>query len=306
YNNFLAKQPEGLIEEATPGMDKLPFRFTGKELDEDTGLYYYGARYLDPKYSRWLSGGPALNEYIPQAPVNDEAKKHNENLPGIGCVFNVVNLHVYHYAGNNPIKYADPDGEKTFDSRWWVRNWDNLLSLGCNVFEIVAGAFMGGLMIIHGGANSILAADMYGDDYSDNLDSIMPDTALGFIGYRLGLMAETVIGLDAYDWGQFAEKIGALCDFLDVSGRIAISGNEGKNLNNAIAGFMKSSGKYISKADLFKLQKYLQQANANSALKIINGILENYDRLTSSQSNVEQLVSNISMYDLLFSIIFLF
>jgi hypothetical protein len=26
-------------------------------------------------------------------------------------VFNYVNLHVYHYAGNNPVKYVDPDGE---------------------------------------------------------------------------------------------------------------------------------------------------------------------------------------------------
>uniref|UniRef100_UPI000570D8A7 RHS repeat domain-containing protein n=1 Tax=Treponema pedis TaxID=409322 RepID=UPI000570D8A7 len=89
---------------------KLPFRFTGKELDEETGLYYYGARYLDPKYSRWLSGDPALSDYIPKAPIDDDAKKHNENLPGMGGVFNVVNLHVYHYAGNNPVKYVDPDG----------------------------------------------------------------------------------------------------------------------------------------------------------------------------------------------------
>ena len=99
------------IEEVAAGLDKLPFRFTGKELDEETGLYYYGARYLDPKYSRWLSGDPALGEYIPQAPINDEAKKHNENLPGMGGVFNTVNLHVYHYAGNNPVKYTDPDGK---------------------------------------------------------------------------------------------------------------------------------------------------------------------------------------------------
>ena len=98
------------IEETAPGIDKLPFRFTGKELDEETGLYYYGARYLDPKYSRWLSGDPALNDYIPKAPIDDEAKKHNENLPGMGGVFNVVNLHLYHYAGNNPVKYTDPDG----------------------------------------------------------------------------------------------------------------------------------------------------------------------------------------------------
>ncbi|EMB38873.1 RHS repeat domain-containing protein, partial [Treponema denticola] len=103
------------IEETAPGIDKLPFRFTGKELDEETGLYYYGARYLDPKYSRWLSGDPALGEYIPQAPVNDEAKKHNENLPGMGGIYNTVNLHVYHYAGNNPVKYVDPNGEKILD-----------------------------------------------------------------------------------------------------------------------------------------------------------------------------------------------
>ncbi|QSI04809.1 RHS repeat domain-containing protein [Treponema pedis] len=105
------------IEEVAAGIDKLPFRFTGKELDEDTGLYYYGARYLDPKYSRWLSGDPALNDYIPKAPIDDEAKKHNENLPGMGGVFNVVNLHVYHYAGNNPVKYVDPDGREIF----WVQ-----------------------------------------------------------------------------------------------------------------------------------------------------------------------------------------
>nr|WP_024468266.1 RHS repeat-associated core domain-containing protein [Treponema pedis] len=50
-----------------------------RELDEETGLYYYGARYLDPKYSRWLSGDPALNDYIPKAPIDDEAKKHSWN-----------------------------------------------------------------------------------------------------------------------------------------------------------------------------------------------------------------------------------
>jgi RHS repeat-associated protein len=85
-------------------------KFTGKETDPETGLYYYGARYLDPKTSRWLSGDPALGEYLPSAPVNDEAKKRNGNLPGQGGVFNYVNLHVYHYAVNNPVKYVDPDG----------------------------------------------------------------------------------------------------------------------------------------------------------------------------------------------------
>jgi hypothetical protein len=32
----------------------------------------------------------------------------------MGGIFNLVNLHVYHYAGNNPVKYLDPDGEVFF------------------------------------------------------------------------------------------------------------------------------------------------------------------------------------------------
>ena len=84
----------------------------GKERDSETGLYYYGARYLDSRTSRWLSGDPAMGEYVPSAPVNDEARKRNKNLPGMGGVFNYVNLYVYHYAGNNPVKYVDPDGRK--------------------------------------------------------------------------------------------------------------------------------------------------------------------------------------------------
>ncbi|MBQ9281238.1 MAG: DUF4474 domain-containing protein [Treponema sp.] len=93
------------------GLEYLPYKFTGKEMDSETGLYYYGARYLDPKYSRWLSTDPALGDYIPQAPISDEAKKHNQNLPGMGGVFNHINGNLYHYGANNPVKYTDPDGE---------------------------------------------------------------------------------------------------------------------------------------------------------------------------------------------------
>jgi RHS repeat-associated protein len=90
-------------------------KISSKELDPETGFYYYGTRYLDPRTSRWLSGDPALGDYLPQMPVNDEAKKNNGNLPGQGGVFNLVNLHVYHYAGNNPVKYVDPNGRTAED-----------------------------------------------------------------------------------------------------------------------------------------------------------------------------------------------
>jgi RHS repeat-associated protein len=102
------------IEKASTASNiDIPYRFTGKERDEETGLYYYGARYLDSKASRWLSTDPALGDYIPGAPVDDEARKRNQSLPGMGGVFNTVNLHLYHYTGNNPVKYVDPDGRES-------------------------------------------------------------------------------------------------------------------------------------------------------------------------------------------------
>jgi hypothetical protein len=52
-----------------------------------------------------------MGEYLPGAPASDEARRRNGNLPGQGGIFNLVNLHVYHYAGNNPVKYVDPDGK---------------------------------------------------------------------------------------------------------------------------------------------------------------------------------------------------
>ncbi|MDR2182385.1 MAG: RHS repeat-associated core domain-containing protein, partial [Treponema sp.] len=102
-----------------------PFRFTGKELDEETGLYYYGARYLNPQTALWLSTDPAIGEYVPGAPVNDEVRERNRNLPGMGGVFNLVNLHTYHYAGNNPVKLADPDGNEIdqADVNEAFKNW---------------------------------------------------------------------------------------------------------------------------------------------------------------------------------------
>ena len=108
----------------------LPYKFTGKERDEETGLYYYGARYLDAKYSRWLSTDPALGDYIPQAPVSDEAKKHNQNLPGMGGLFNTVNFNLYHYAGNNPVKYTDPDGRETWYPLTYGKLWQHAFASG--------------------------------------------------------------------------------------------------------------------------------------------------------------------------------
>ena len=89
---------------------------------EEPGVNYYGARYLDPKYSRWLSGDPALGDYVPAAGT-DPSK-----LAGMGGVYNTVNLHLYHYAGNNPVKYTDPDGREDDIETIYAKYMDLALS----------------------------------------------------------------------------------------------------------------------------------------------------------------------------------
>ena len=111
---------------------------------------YFGARYLDPRTSRWLSVDPAMyqGDYIPGAPINDEVRRNNNNLPGMGGIYNYVNMHVYHYGANNPVVYRDPNGRvirniipffRMNEGRWavndhFINNSSILMrSMGCAI-----------------------------------------------------------------------------------------------------------------------------------------------------------------------------
>jgi len=45
---------ETLVDEHSNSFNS-PFKYNGKGLDEETGNYYYGARYYDPKMSKFIS-----------------------------------------------------------------------------------------------------------------------------------------------------------------------------------------------------------------------------------------------------------
>jgi len=70
--------------ETNPTVD-FRFGYTGREFDEETGLYYYRARYYDPKVGRFISEDP------------------------IG--FNGGDANLYRYVDNSPVNGTDPDGE---------------------------------------------------------------------------------------------------------------------------------------------------------------------------------------------------
>jgi RHS repeat-associated protein len=87
---------EAWVQEAS-NTQQTPYQFTGKELDEETGLHYFGARYYDARTSVWQSADPALEHYL-----DDDAPAMGVRVP--------QNLALYSYSWNNPLVHRDPDG----------------------------------------------------------------------------------------------------------------------------------------------------------------------------------------------------
>jgi RHS repeat-associated protein len=79
-------EPFGRYKESLGSATKNPYTFTGREWDEESGLFFYRARYMDPKIGRFTSKDP------------------------IGFDGGDVNL--YAYVRNNPMLYTDALGQK--------------------------------------------------------------------------------------------------------------------------------------------------------------------------------------------------
>ena len=62
-----------------------PYLFNAKEFDEETGMYYYGARYYEPRLSLWMS----VDRFAEKYPATSG----------------------YNYAINNPVRYIDINGD---------------------------------------------------------------------------------------------------------------------------------------------------------------------------------------------------
>lgn len=60
---------ETFVEEHS-NTHRTPYLYNGKELDEETGLYYYGARYYDPKISMFYGVDPIAEKYVHLSPYN--------------------------------------------------------------------------------------------------------------------------------------------------------------------------------------------------------------------------------------------
>src|SRR5690554_1479449 len=97
---------ESMAEQRRSGSFNNPYKFNGKELDSETGLYYYGARYYNPRISNWLSVDPiALWQPVQEIEHYIEGQ-HN------GGYFNPKNMSVYGYTYQSTVIYVDPNGKQ--------------------------------------------------------------------------------------------------------------------------------------------------------------------------------------------------
>ena len=145
----------------------MPYRFTGQELDQETKLYYYGARYYDPKTSAWQNPDPALGRYLnttktgPRRPTLGSDWRVDTAGIGLGGVFNPRNLNGFGYAHQSPARITDPNGK-----------FGEATAIGCAV-TVEAGCAPGalvGLLVDVGlvlGIGTAIAAVWYTSDYSD-------------------------------------------------------------------------------------------------------------------------------------------
>ena len=78
-----------------PGTFQVSRQFTGQVKDDETGLYYYNARYFDPELGRFVQADTEISD-----------------------LSNPQSYNRYSYVLNNPLRYTDPTGHNIF-SDWW-------------------------------------------------------------------------------------------------------------------------------------------------------------------------------------------
>ena len=86
---WYAPYGEALVDEHA-GSYENPYKFSGKELDENTGLYDHGARHREPSSGVWYGVDALFEKY-----------------PGVSS---------YSYCGGNPVRFVDMDGMKFSDA----------------------------------------------------------------------------------------------------------------------------------------------------------------------------------------------
>jgi RHS repeat-associated protein len=138
-------EPFGEISSLT-GSDNFRAKFSGKELDHETGLYYFESRYYDPTLGRFISSDDRLGAGFGEPDAQNR----------------------YAYVLNNPINRIDPSGHL---SGWAL--------FGSIVMVVAAVAFIAASTVVTGGAATALLGVLASSMLSAGVSGIMYTATAG-------------------------------------------------------------------------------------------------------------------------------
>ena len=258
---FDAYLPYGelLVDEHSSSED-MPYKFNGKELDEETGLYYYGARYMDPKISMWLGVDPLVEKY--------------------------PSVNGYCYTFSDPIGFIDPsgqEGEGTGNTSWWGKN--NMTTRAIGALQMVGGA----VEAVVGGIGGLMTAETLAGaalGYAALLNGI-DNTQAGFNQMWTGTTQQTLlhqeVETNARKLGatkQTAENIATGVDLSTIflGGGTSLSTVRGLRATKAANNFFKDT-KYT--------EKVMKQMGNSS--DVFHGFSKSVDAYAAKYGKVTQI-----------------
>ena len=128
---FDAYLPYGeLLVDEHSSSEEMPYKFNGKEFDQETGLYYYGARYMNPKTSLWYGVDRFAEKYPQLSAYNICANNPMNTIDFHGDSITTV-LITNGTAGIERIKYSYSAGE---NGEYGFRNSNGELYSGTDNF----------------------------------------------------------------------------------------------------------------------------------------------------------------------------
>jgi len=161
-----------------PGTSDVKYLFTGKELD-NTGLYFYGARYYDPEIGRFITADPTIQRpYDPQ------------------------DLNRYSYCRNNPLNLVDPSG-----LGWFKKFWQSIVGVASTIISILVPPLAPAMMAINFGISAYNAIQT--GNIAGLAGGMIGGAVFGAIGKEIALGMSGAMGSSAFSFGGGA-LIGAV------------------------------------------------------------------------------------------------
>ena len=181
----------------TVGSNGNRYRFTGKELGEETGLYDFSARFLQTSLGRFTTIDPLAEKY--------------------------PNISPYAYCNGNPVNFVDPDGER----EWPVNlNYNGFIRRNENNYRNPMPTH-NGIDINFGSHSDDLGAPVYATHdgivtrkrlYTDDNDSGGTRIQITSVGGEVSTFYMHLNTIEGFNEGDYVEE-GTLIGTIGGSGR---------------------------------------------------------------------------------------